>query len=99
MSKSYGGKRLFIFRTVVVPYSIPTIAAALRVGVGAALLSLVAGEIISSTAGIGYMIQQAGSNFATNQLFVGIIILAFFGLLANFALGQCERWLKRRWDG
>ena len=58
---SYGATRAQTFRKVIVPFSVPSIMAGLRLGVGRALIGAFVAEMFGGTAGIGYLIIGAGS--------------------------------------
>ncbi len=95
VARSYGAGEARIFRTIVVPSSVPFILAGLRLGVGRALVGVVVAELFAAAAGIGFLIGMAGSTFQTDRVFVGIVVLAVFGLLCNEALSRLERRFER----
>ncbi len=84
-----------IFRTVVLPSAVPFVLAGLRLGVGRALVGVVVAELYAATAGIGYLITIAGTTFQTDRLFVGIMVLAAFGVFFDVVLSQAERRVQR----
>ncbi|MEK7879150.1 MAG: ABC transporter permease, partial [candidate division NC10 bacterium] len=47
--------------------------------------------LYAATAGIGFMITVAGATFQTDKVFVGIVILALFGVLCVELLTRLER--------
>jgi ABC-type nitrate/sulfonate/bicarbonate transport system permease component len=90
-ARSFGANDMRIFKTVVLPSSVPFILTGLRLGVGRALVGIVAGELYAATAGIGFLITVAGATFQTSKVFVGILIIAFFGILFVELLTRVER--------
>ena len=90
-ARSFGAGDLQVFRTVVLPGSVPFILTGLRLGVGRALVGVVVGEMVVATAGIGLRISMAGNNFQTDTVFVGILIIAAAGMLSMEALTRLER--------
>jgi NitT/TauT family transport system permease protein len=90
MARSFGASDFKIFRTVALPGSVPYIISGLRVGLGHALTGVVVGELYASTAGVGHLIAVAGNTFETNLVFAGVIIIAIFGLVANWILSRLE---------
>lgn len=88
---SFGATDLQIFRTIVLPGSVPFIITGLRLGVGRALVGVVVGEMVAATAGIGLMISIAGNTFQTDRVFVGIFLIAAAGVALVEALTRLER--------
>ena len=52
-----------LFKTVVLPSTIPFILTGLRLGLGRAIVGVMVGELYAATAGIGFMITVAGATF------------------------------------
>lgn len=88
---SLGSGRARIARKVLLPGSLPTIFAGLKLGAGAALLLLVTAEMIAADKGIGFMILSAANLMQTTRLLLGILLLAALGLLSNWLLALLER--------
>ena len=91
VARSFGASELQIFKSIVLPSSVPFILTGLRLGVGRALIGVVVGELYAATAGVGFMITVAGATFQTDKVFVGIVILAIFGVLCVESLTRLER--------
>lgn len=91
MAKSFGVSDFQIFRTIALPGSVPYILSGLRVGLGHALVGVVVGELYASNEGIGHIISVAGNTFQTDLVFVGVMIIAIFGLIFSWGIGQLER--------
>jgi NitT/TauT family transport system permease protein len=62
----------------------------LRLGLGHALIGVVVGEFYAATAGVGYLIANAGNTFQTDKVFVGVIIVATAGLIITYAFQRLE---------
>ena len=89
-AKSFGASEWQIFKSVVLPSTLPFILTGLRLGVGRALIGVMVGELYAATAGIGFMITVAGSTFQTDKVFVGILIFATTGMIAMELLTRLE---------
>jgi NitT/TauT family transport system permease protein len=83
-----------LFRTVLLPGSVPSIMSGVRLAVGTGLIGVIIAEFTASTQGLGYMIANAGSNFETAQVFVGVVIVSLIGVI----LTQLARMLERHFD-
>lgn len=99
-AKAYGATETDIFFKVVMHASIPFIVAGLRQGMGRALISVVVAEFFASNAGLGYLIQFSGATFRTGHLFVAVLVVALFGILATYGIRASEKriapWLHER---
>jgi NitT/TauT family transport system permease protein len=90
-ARSFGASDAQLFRTVVVPGSVPFILTGVRLGLGHALTGVVVGELIAAQAGVGRMIAIAGATFQTSQVFVGLVIVATTGVLLTFVISRIEQ--------
>ena len=89
-ARSFGASEWQIFRSVVLPSTVPFIITGLRLGVGRALIGVMVGELYAATAGIGFMITVAGATFQTDKVFVGIVIFATTGMICMEILNRLE---------
>jgi NitT/TauT family transport system permease protein len=90
-ARSFGASEWMVFKTVVVPSTIPFILTGLRLAVGRALVGVLVGELYAATAGIGFMITVAGATFQTDKVFVGVLIFALSGMIGMELLTKLER--------
>lgn len=89
-ARSFGATEWQIFRSVVLPSTLPFIITGLRLGVGRALIGVMVGELYAATAGVGFMITVAGATFQTDKVFVGVLIFALTGMVAMEILSRLE---------
>jgi ABC-type nitrate/sulfonate/bicarbonate transport system permease component len=89
-ARSFGASEWQIFRSVVLPSTVPFIITGLRLGVGRALIGVMVGELYAATAGVGFMITVAGATFQTDKVFVGILIFATTGMFCMELLNRLE---------
>ena len=78
-TQSLGASRWDVFRHVVIPAALPSIAAGLAIGMGVSWFSLLAGEIISGQYGIGYFTWNAYSLINYQDIVVGMLVIGFLG--------------------
>jgi len=83
------------FRKVVFPAALPTIFTGIRIAGAAAVLVLIAAEMIGATAGLGYYINYAQNNFLIPQMYAAILTTSALGLVINYTLVAFERRLSR----
>jgi NitT/TauT family transport system permease protein len=71
---------------------VPYLLTGVRLASGRGMIGIVVGEIYGSAAGIGAMINQAGSRFQTDKVFVGILAI----VIAGSILAEIVRLVERR---
>jgi len=80
-----------IFKTVAIPGSVPFILTGVRQGVALGLIGVVVGEMFGGSEGIGFMVAYGGQTFATDTLFVGVVIIATAGIVLTWLAERLER--------
>ena len=88
---SMGASKNRIFRSVIVPSTLPAIIGMFRINIGFALVGAVVGEFISSQAGLGHLIYNASSLYDLNAVWVGLFVLMFVGFLLYHVIDFAER--------
>jgi ABC-type nitrate/sulfonate/bicarbonate transport system permease component len=94
LAQSFGASAWTRFRTVTLPASVPFILTGVRLGTGQALVGVVIAEFLAANEGIGFYISLNGQLLITSRVFLGIIILGFFGV----TIGELTRQLERRFE-
>jgi ABC-type nitrate/sulfonate/bicarbonate transport system permease component len=94
-AQTLGAKRYDIFKDVILPSAFPQMVTGARLGMGMAFIVLVAAELVASSEGLGYLINDARFSFRTDQIFVGMIAIGLLGLILNKALLETERRMLR----
>ena len=89
-ARSFGASEWQIFKSVVLPSTVPFILTGLRLAVGRALIGVMVGELYAATAGIGFMITVAGATFQTDKVFVGVLIFAISGMALTQVIDRYE---------
>jgi len=79
------------FRKVAFPAAVPTIFTGVRIAGAAAILVLIAAEMIGATAGIGFLINYSQYNFLIPKMYAGIVTTSLLGLIVNYSLVAIER--------
>ena len=64
---------------IVLPAALPKIFAGMRVSLALAVILMVVSELVASTSGIGYRIQNAQIMFLLTDMWCGIVLLALIG--------------------
>ena len=93
VAKNFGAGRLDFYLTVAFPGALPMIFTGLKLGMGMALILVVAAEMSAAKAGVGWMIWRAYDMFAIEQMFVALIVLSVLGYVFSIFLDILERWV------
>ncbi len=91
LAASFGAGEWRLFRTIILPSTVPFLLAGLRLAVGRGMIGVVVGEIYGSAAGIGAMISQAGARFQTDKVFVGVLTIVAIGVILVELVQLIER--------
>ena len=96
LAQTFGATKWQILTKVVLPGSVPTLVAALKVNAGLSLVGVVVGEFQSANTGLGYLIQYGSQIFKMNIVMTGITILAIVSSLMYLAISWLEAAIMRR---
>ncbi len=83
------------FTTVVIPGAVPFILTGVRQAVSLGLIGVVVGEMFGGSEGIGYMVNYGGQTFQTDTVFLGVVIIAFAGIVLTNLAERLERHFSR----
>ncbi|KAA9016950.1 ABC transporter permease [Niallia endozanthoxylica] len=79
--ESYSASIKQQYRFLIIPSILPQVFSALRISIGISLASLFFAENYATTYGVGYFIMSAWTKMNYEEMFCGIIVLGFIGLL------------------
>lgn len=95
--RAFGLNGVRLLTTVQLPAVLPSVTSGLRLAMAQSWLFLVAAELIASSMGLGFLLNDSQNNGRTDRLFLAIILLAILGIITDSLLGLFERWSARRW--
>ena len=84
-----------IIRHIVIPGALPSLLIGVRYGLSVAWLSLVVGEQINASSGIGYIITYARDFLQTDVIVVCLMVYAIMGLLTDGLVRLIEAYALR----
>lgn len=91
MARSMGIGKFQMFTKVLLPAAMPSVFTGIRMSAVFAFFMLIGAEMIGASSGLGYMILQAQATFQMPKMWVGIVTVAFLGILFNWVLLQIEK--------
>ncbi len=97
LALTLGASRWQILNMVVLPGSVPTLLAALKMNIGLALVGVIVGEFQSASEGLGFLIINGSQVFKLNIVMTAIAILAVLSGLMYLAVARLEAVTSRRY--
>ncbi|WP_441252608.1 ABC transporter permease [Tardiphaga sp. 71_E8_N1_1] len=101
--QSLGARRGTLLLKVVIPAALAPIFSGMRVALSISFTVLVAAELAGALAGLGYLIQTSALSFRVDSIFVGIVVLAILGFIADMlfmlALYRLFPWYRSEQTG
>jgi NitT/TauT family transport system permease protein len=91
MARSFGAKEREVFFKIMLPAAMPAIMAGVRLGMGRAVKGMVTAEMLLTLTGIGAMIMQYGSAFATDALFAVILTILIVAMITMRLVQMVDR--------
>jgi NitT/TauT family transport system permease protein len=86
-----GETRIMTFFRVSIPAALPDIFGGVRFAVQMAFLFVVSVEMLSSTAGLGWVIDNSKHSYNLPDLYSTIILVAILGIAVSRLLGAAEK--------
>jgi NitT/TauT family transport system permease protein len=86
VGSSFHLSRLQFVRTIALPGALPPIFVGLQIGLGVALIAIIATEFVGAQSGVGFMIWQSWQVFRIKVMFVGLATIAILGFLSQTLL-------------
>jgi NitT/TauT family transport system permease protein len=90
-----GGTRWDVARRVVLPSSMTGVLTGLKVAIPYALIGAVIGELVASNRGLGYLINDAASQFDTAGVFATLVVLSIIAGVLNVLVGLVGKRVNR----
>jgi len=99
VARSFRSHRLRMLIDIVMPSSLPYFLAGLRLAAGRALIGAVVAEFFTAIGGVGYFILYNSRVFKHDEAFVGVLLLAAFGVgfevLVGWGTSRFLPWYRR----
>lgn len=90
VARSFGASERLLFRSVVIPSTVPFIITGLRLGIARALIGVVTAELYTQTEGIGVLIRRATELRQGDRALFGVLIFTVSGIVGVEAIRRVE---------
>jgi len=90
-ARSMGANLPQLIGRVVIPASIPTVLAGLRLGGALTIIGVVVSEMLTSADGIGYLVTKNRTTLDSPRVFAAIVIILALSVVFDLAVRRIER--------
>ena len=91
VGENYGARGVRLFRKVILPATLPSIFTGLRLGLGLALVTIVAVEFITAKSGLGHLVYRHWQMLSTTEMYAAFALVGALGLLLTRGLHALQR--------
>ena len=97
-ARTMGCNGVNLYKEVILPAALPTIISGLKQGFSFAFRALIAGEIISSSKGLGHTLMVGRDLGDISQVVAIMIIIIMIGFtIENLVFGRLEKSVRQKW--
>ncbi len=93
-----GASRFQMYRYVIIPAMVPAMVQGMKQGWSFAWRSLMAGELLFVTIGLGHLLDVGRNLNDINMVFAVMLVIIAVGVVIDRVLfGRAEAWVRERW--
>ena len=97
--RCFGARGVTFFLRIVLPSTVPYIITGLRISLGGAWRMIVAGEMLASQDGIGYVLMESRFQFRAVDLMTAMILVAIVGYATEkLIVGTIQKRTIEKWE-
>lgn len=91
LARSLGASPARIFRSIILPCAVPSIAVGMTLGIAVAWNVVIAAEMIASDAGLGRLTWEGYVSHTATTVMIGMISIGLAGYLSTLVVSYAER--------
>lgn len=91
VGRNYGARGVGLFRKIVLPAVLPSIFTGLRLGLGLALIAVIAVEFVTAKSGLGHLVFRYWQMLLTEEMFAAFVLVGLIGLALTRGLRLVQR--------
>ena len=90
VGQTFGASNFQMLIHIAIPTALPMIMTGIRVALGSSWTTIIAAELLASTRGLGFMIQQARGIYRPDIIICGMLAIGAIGSLLSYLLQKIE---------
>jgi ABC-type nitrate/sulfonate/bicarbonate transport system permease component len=90
VARAYGASEFRVFRSIMLPASVPHLLVGARIAFGKAVVATVVVELLASSTGVGFLLHEYGREFRSADVFAVILLIAVFAVVIHVTLRYAE---------
>jgi NitT/TauT family transport system permease protein len=91
VGRNYGARGVGLFRKIILPAVLPSIFTGLRLGLGLALIAVIAVEFVTAKSGLGHLVFRYWQMLLTAEMFAAFVLVGLIGLALTRGLRLVQR--------
>ncbi len=91
VGRNYGARGVSLFRKIILPATLPSIFTGLRLGLGLALIAVIAVEFVAAKSGLGHLVFRYWQMLLTAEMFAAFVLVGLLGLGLTRGLRAVQR--------
>lgn len=91
VGRNYGARGVALFRKIILPAVLPSVFTGLRLGLGLALISVLAVEFVAAKSGLGHLVFRYWQMLLTAEMFAAFVLVGLIGLALTRGLRAVQR--------
>lgn len=91
VASNYGTGKIGLLKRVILPASLPTVLAGLRIALNSAIHVTIAVEIVSAVRGLGALVWLSWEILRIEQLYATLLVIALLGILSTWGIDLLTR--------
>lgn len=91
VGQNYGARGHQILTRILLPGSLPSLLAGLRLSTNMAFVIAISVEIVSAKSGLGVLLWFAWQTFRVNELYAVLVVISLLGIAFKFLMEQLTR--------
>ena len=95
VGRSFGMSRAAVFRKVLIPSAMPTLANGVRLALIFALINIVGVEFLVNLGGLGQLIADLSDRYELPEMYGAVLFVILVSTVFFVLTEQAERWLRR----
>jgi len=99
VAANFGLSRFETLRKIIIPASFPQLVQGLHSALTASWIFLVAGELMGTHSGLGFLINDARQTLRSDLIMAGIVLIGLIGYILDRLLSYFENYVNRKWGG